>query len=130
MLVHVQILTALSGDIEGEVRQSLRENVDTMIDSIRAEVAASSDAEAATAVEDALQVPFCLCLAFEIRYSQTDPVHQPPTWHNQKSLGSTAGCNLHPSYLCQSVSADSSLTYSIPGLKCRQSYHDTPHIVS
>lgn len=62
-MLHVQILTALSGDAEAEVQQSLKEDVDIMLDSIRAEVAASVDSEVAMDVEDTLQVrqPLCLC---------------------------------------------------------------------
>ena len=52
----LQVLAALNGNTEEDVGSSLREGVDTMVDAIRAEVAAIDGIEADMAVEDAIHV--------------------------------------------------------------------------
>lgn len=55
----LQVMAALTGEVEGAAQESLKQDVDLMVDAIRAQVAASTDAETDVAVEDALQVGSC-----------------------------------------------------------------------
>ena len=52
----LQVMAALTGEVEGAAQESLKQDVDLMVDAIRAQVAASTDVETDIAVEDALQV--------------------------------------------------------------------------
>ena len=52
----MQVLTALSGATEAMMQQSLKQDVDTIVDAIRAEVAVADGREADLAIEDAIQV--------------------------------------------------------------------------
>ena len=54
--MRLQVITALNGEVDGAVQQSLRQDVDSMVDTIRAQVAASTEEDADIAVDDALQV--------------------------------------------------------------------------